>query len=93
MAGKVVLSGYITVPSNEVEVVLERLPEHIALTLAEPGCLVFEVHQRAGAPTIFDVYKEFHDARAFADHQARVQASPWNAVTKGVERSYKVMGI
>ena len=93
MAGKVVLSGFITVPSGEVEGVLEHLPEHIALTLAEPGCLVFEVRQRAGTPTIFDVYEEFQTAEAFAAHQARVQASHWGAVTKGVGRSYTVTGI
>jgi autoinducer 2-degrading protein len=93
MAEKVVLSGFITVLAGEVERVLELLPEHIALTLAEPGCLVFEVRQRAGTPTIFDVYEEFQTAEAFAAHQARVQASPWGAVTKGVERSYTVKGI
>jgi len=59
LAEKVVLSGFIIVPAGEVEGVLELLPEHITLTLAEPGCLVFEVRQRAGTPTIFDVYEEF----------------------------------
>ncbi|MDA8703542.1 antibiotic biosynthesis monooxygenase [Pseudomonadales bacterium] len=54
MAEKVVLSGFITVPAGEVERVLELLPEHITLTLAEPGCLIFEVRQRADTPTIFD---------------------------------------
>ena len=53
MAEKVVLSGFITVPAGEVERVLELLPEHITLTLAEPGCLIFEVRQRADTPTIF----------------------------------------
>jgi quinol monooxygenase YgiN len=93
MADKIILSGFITVPIGEVEGVLDLLPEHITLTLAEPGCLVFEVRQRAGMPTIFDVYEEFQTAEAFAAHQARVQASPWGAVTKGVERSYTVKGI
>ena len=92
MAEKVVLSGFIIVPEGEVEGVLELLPEHITLTLAEPGCLVFEVRQRAGTPTIFDVYEEFQDAKAFAGHQARVKASSWGAVTKDVERTYTVTG-
>ncbi len=92
MAEKVVLSGFITVPAGEVERVLELLPEHITLTLAEPGCLIFEVRQRADTPTIFDVYEEFQDAEAFAGHQARVKASSWGAVTKDVERTYTVTG-
>ena len=92
MADKIVLSGFIAVAQAEVEVVLEHLPEHVALTLAEPGCLVFEVRQRAVTPTIFDVYEEFQDAEAFAGHQARVKASSWGAVTKDVERTYTVTG-
>ncbi len=92
MADKIVLSGFIAVAHAEVEVVLKHLPEHVALTLAEPGCLVFEVRQRAGTPTIFDVYEEFQDAEAFAGHQARVKASSWGAVTKDVERTYTVTG-
>ncbi|WPC75397.1 putative quinol monooxygenase [Vibrio porteresiae] len=90
---KVVLSGYIIVPADDLAVVQQELLVHKALTRAEAGCLVFEVTQNADNPLRFDVYEEFIDAAAFNSHQQRVKASQWGAVTQAVERHYQVMGL
>ena len=79
-----VLIDFIVVPERKVGVILNRLPEYIALTLAEPGCLAFTASHLADKPTIFDVYEKFDGAESFAARQARVQASPWGADTKMV---------
>lgn len=42
---KIVLTGYIEVPTEDLEAVLTALPIHKALTNQEPGCLIFEVTQ------------------------------------------------
>jgi len=78
---------------EEVQAILDHLPDHLALTLAESGCVVFVVTQRLSEPNIFDVYEEFQDGNAFAKHQKRVQESPWGRVTKNVLRSYTVTGL
>ena len=80
-------------PDEEVQEFLDHLPDHVALTLAESGCVVFVVTQRLSEPNIFDVYEEFQDGKAFAKHQKRVQESPWGRVTKNVLRSYTVTGL
>ena len=87
---KVTLSGHIEVPANDLEAVLAELPNHIALTYQEAGCLVFTVTRDAGNPQRFDVYEEFTDQAAFDKHQARVKASHWGVVTQNVKRFYTV---
>lgn len=84
----VYLTGKLICASEEqAAIVREYLPEHIRLTLAEPGCLEFEV-SHAGAMT-WDVYEVFADQRAFELHQARVRASTWGMVTAGIAREYQ----
>ncbi|MDG1124133.1 MAG: antibiotic biosynthesis monooxygenase [Pseudomonadales bacterium] len=76
-----------------MQAILDHLPDHLALTLAESGCVVFVVTQSLSEPNIFDVYEEFQDGKAFAKHQKRVQESPWGRVTKNVLRFYTVTGL
>jgi len=42
---KVILEGYIVVPDADLLRVQAELPNHIALTRKELGCLVFNVSQ------------------------------------------------
>ncbi len=88
--GKVILSGYIDIPKNELEVVTTALDKHIELTRNEAGCLIFEVTQSSELSTRFTVYEEFTDKAAFESHQARVKASDWGRVTGNVKRTYSI---
>ena len=88
--GKVILSGYIDIPENELEIVKTALDKHIELTRNEAGCLIFEVTQSSELPTRFTVYEEFTDKAAFDSHQARVKASDWGRVTGNVKRTYSI---
>lgn len=87
---KVVLTGYMVVPQEICAKVLSALPEHIALTQQEPGCLCFEVTQDVDQPTLFKVYEEFTSQAAFDAHQLRVEHSPWGLLTQGCARHYQV---
>ena len=88
--GRVRLEGYLDVPSDRMAAVAAALPEHIALTQAEPGCLEFSV---TPSPDIIDrlmVAELFADRAAFEQHQARASASPWAQVTRGIVRHYTI---
>ena len=56
----------------EVAIIQQHLPDHIRLTLAEPGCLSFRVWQ-SNDPLIWMVEECFTDEDAFAEHQARTR--------------------
>jgi quinol monooxygenase YgiN len=87
---KIILQGFIVVPDSELEVVKSELVTHKRLTLAESGCLIFEVTPEESNPNKFIVYEEFINQSAFDNHQARVKSSKWGDVTKNVERHYQI---
>ncbi|EAR08376.1 hypothetical protein MED297_16589 [Reinekea blandensis MED297] len=84
------LTGYIDVPENLLNEVLQALPDHVHNTRAEPGCLAFNVTQQTDRPTRFDVTEQFIDRQAFESHQQRVRLSDWGRLTVDVERYYEV---
>ncbi|MGM0824971.1 MAG: putative quinol monooxygenase [Pseudomonadota bacterium] len=85
---KAILKGFIIVPEPDLNAVKAELIIHKQLTLAEPGCLVFEVVQCTINPYRFDVYEEFIDRDSFKRHQARVKSSAWGKVSANIERHY-----
>ncbi|MDO4251330.1 MAG: antibiotic biosynthesis monooxygenase [Moraxella sp.] len=86
---KVILEGYIVIPKAEKAEVLQALDEHIALTRAESGCLVFDIRPDQMDECVYHVYEEFVDKAAFESHQARVRASDWRRASANVARHYK----
>ncbi|OOE93146.1 putative quinol monooxygenase [Salinivibrio sp. AR640] len=88
---KVILKGFILVPSADLQAVTRELVNHEKLTLEEPGCLIFKVQQHSEDPLRFDVYEEFVDRSAFDKHQERVKSSYWGAVTQNVTRHYQII--
>ncbi len=89
---KVTLKGFITVPPEDLNGVLDELPNHIALTEQEPGCLVFKVIQDADEQCRFTVYEEFDNKASFEAHQSRVRSSKWSQITGNVTRHYTIEG-
>lgn len=87
---KITLSGHIEVPIEDLDAVLTELPNHIALTHQEAGCITFTVTQDSNNPQRFDVYEEFTNKVEFEKHQARVKTSHWGKVTNKVERFYTI---
>ena len=86
------LAGHLLCATQEEStLVAEHLPTHMALTLAEPGCLAFAV-DRTSDPLIWAVAERFTDTAAFKAHQARIAASEWGRATAGIERRYRSMG-
>lgn len=88
--GKVYLSGHLEVPADRIRAVKAALPEHLALTQAEPGCLSFSVTQSPDNPSHFLVSETFADQTAFDAHQSRASTSVWAEVTAGLKRHYSI---
>ena len=90
MSGRVFLDGYIEVPPKRRAAVSRALPNHIALTRAEPGCLAFSVTPSPDHHDRFLVSEIFADQTAFDAHQLRARASTWAEVTAGLARHYTI---
>ncbi|WP_423184603.1 putative quinol monooxygenase [Arthrobacter sp. NyZ413] len=78
--------------TNELAAVVLHLPNHVALTRAEAGCISFHV-SRTGNPLVWQVEERFRDAEAFHAHQHRATNSDWGRATAGIERRYTVEGL
>lgn len=69
--------------------VLAHLPDHLALTRAEPGCLSFEITETED-PFTFEVMEAFRDRASFDAHQARTRDSAWFAATRHILRDFRL---
>ncbi len=84
--GQVALSGRLfCADAGDLKTVLTYLPEHVALSRAEPGCLHFEISQTED-PLIWQVEELFADESALKAHKARTMASIWAGQTAGLVR-------
>ncbi len=84
------LRGYlICMDEAERAVVLAHRGEHIRLTLAEPGCLSFEIADTED-PLRFEVRESFRDRAAFDAHQIRTRDSDWFARSRHILRDFQV---
>ncbi len=87
---KVYLTGVLDVPADRIEQVRAALPQHIALTRAEAGCISFDVVEDLALAGRFNVSEVFENQVAFDAHQDRTKASDWFRVTQGIPRDYTV---
>jgi quinol monooxygenase YgiN len=74
---------------QDAALVARLLSDHVRLSRAEPGCLLFEVTQTA-YPLVWQVAETFTDRAAFDAHQTRSRASVWGQSTAHIARSYTV---
>ena len=79
----------ICMSDDEAQAVRAHLPEHLALTRAEPGCLTFDVDP-TDDPMVWEVMEAFRDRASFDAHQARTRESAWFAATRGILRDFKM---
>jgi quinol monooxygenase YgiN len=82
----------ICVTEDEVAAVNTHLPQHIALTRAEPGCLSFEITP-TDDPKVFEVMETFRTRDDFNAHQTRTRASVWFEATRGILRDFRIEDI
>ncbi|PHR62438.1 MAG: antibiotic biosynthesis monooxygenase [Robiginitomaculum sp.] len=84
------LNGVLQVPTSDILLVEQLLPLHRELTLAEEGCLAFEVHADPQNQNLYLVCETFKNRAAFKTHQVRNQASKWGRETAHLERQYTI---
>lgn len=66
---------------------MELLPDHVAQSRAEPGCLRFDLSQDDD-PLIWNLNEIFADKQAYAAHQYRTGDSKWGAASDAFRREY-----
>ena len=88
---RVILAGFVVVPPDEYEIIAAELPEHIRLSLAEPGCSEFKVTRDKDDPYKLSVYEEYVDYAAFQHHLTRTSKTRWAEITKNMGRHYNVL--
>lgn len=89
--GRVHLTGWLLCATMaDADLVARMLADHIRLSRAEPGCLVFEVVRSMSEPTRFAVREVFATRTAFEAHGTRARASDWWTATGHIERDYRV---
>jgi quinol monooxygenase YgiN len=87
----IALHGFLVCPTaEEADRISLLLPEHVRLTRAEPGCLMFEVWRSREDPTRFAVAEHFRDREAFERHRQRAAQSDWGKATQGLVRDYRI---
>lgn len=62
------ITALIVATSGREQELRERLRQVVALTQAEPGCLLFEAFERPGHPGNFVLWERFADRAAFDEH-------------------------
>jgi quinol monooxygenase YgiN len=87
---KIYLSGYLDVPAERWDAVMDALPKHIELTMAEAGCISFDVKPCPDTANRLLVAEAFEDQAAFDFHQARNKASVWFQTTLGIARHFNI---
>ncbi|MBO3725677.1 nuclear transport factor 2 family protein [Actinomyces bowdenii] len=89
---RVVIRGLlICSEEDQADAVRRLLPEHIAASHAEPGCVSFDIRQTQDS-LVWQVEEVFADVAAFRCHQERAASSEWGRATRGVERRYEISG-
>jgi len=84
------LTGTLTCATlADAALIARYLPDHIALSRAEPGCLRFAVTPTAN-PLVWQVAECFATRSAFATHQTRTRASAWFAATGHIRRDFRL---
>ncbi|MGL6209727.1 MAG: putative quinol monooxygenase [Paracoccaceae bacterium] len=86
----ILVTGTVTCTTPADLAVIEAyLPDHIALSRAEPGCLRFDIVQ--SGPMEWQLDEAFVDQAAFVAHQVRTKASVWGEMSKNLSRDFKII--
>ncbi|SNT71645.1 GNAT family N-acetyltransferase [Paracoccus seriniphilus] len=82
------LNGKITCAETaQMLTALSLLPDHMALSRQEPGCLRFDIWQDED-PMVWNITELFTDQQAFAAHQSRTADSEWGRNSTEMQRDF-----
>ncbi len=88
---RVQVTGFMICRSlEESDRVAAALPDHIRLSLAEPGCLAFEVLRSTADPCRFAVRQYYRSPEDYDAHLARSRESGWWKLTGHVPRDFRI---
>jgi quinol monooxygenase YgiN len=87
------LTGTLTCHTPQQAATVRRLlPDHIALSRAEPGCLTFDVVPTDN-PFVWRLDETFTNKQAFEAHQTRTRTSAWFTATTDLSRDFNMTDV
>ncbi|MFZ5708194.1 MAG: putative quinol monooxygenase [Pseudomonadota bacterium] len=87
----ITLTGFLTCRTlAEADRASETLADHLRSTLAEDGCMSFEIHRSMADPVCFAVRAVFRDRESLAAHLARAGTSDWGKATRHAARDFRL---
>lgn len=90
---RIKLTGYLDVPAQRWDEVMQALAVHIDLTRAEAGCIKFDVTPCDTVEHRLLVSELFTDQPSFDAHQVRAKASDWAKASEGIPRLYEIIEV
>ena len=76
-----ILSVYLRVPPDQVEVLRPHMRTVIAASRQEPGCLVYTLAEDQAEPGLIRAFEVYADDDALAAHGASAHFQAWRAVS------------
>lgn len=90
---EVTLTGHFIVPESDLQAILKELPNHIAASRNEPGCIKFEATQDDVQPNKFHLSERFASPEAFEQHKERAARTEWATAAVNIERHFNIKGL
>ena len=87
------VTGTLTATGTDIETARRLIPDHVALSRAEAGCLRFNLTEAPDQPGLWRLDELFADRAAFEAHQRRTRASLWGRKSAGMVRDFTVSDI
>ncbi len=87
------VTGTLTATGTDIETARRLIPDHVARSRAEPGCLRFNLTEDADQPGLWRLDELFADRAGFEAHQRRTRASLWGQESGAMVRDFTILDV
>lgn len=88
MSDTLTIAARIETKPEQVELVKAELLKLIPITLAEPGCLQYDLHQDNDNPAIFAFYENWTSRELWQQHMKNTHIAAYLQTTEGAVESF-----
>ncbi len=87
---KLTIVAHIKAHRDKVELVKAELKKLVAPTLAEEGCLQYDLHQDNDDPSVFMFYENWESRAVWQKHMAAPHLAAYSKVVEGAVKEFIV---
>ena len=88
MGAKLTIVARIEANPNKIELVKTELLKLIPITLAETGCLQYDLHQDNENPAVFVFYENWESRELWQQHMGNTHLAEYMQATEGAVASF-----